>query len=104
MSQTAVTKVDGDYFDLPGTVVYTQAKKSLPEKGRLEINVSDPSVRDRFTWNAEITLDRRSNDIFKHILLNGDGSVVETYGKRVIEVTDETAAELLNQLATAAKL
>lgn len=96
--------VDGAYFDLPGTTVYTQVKKPLPEKGKLEVNISNPDVRDKFTWKAEITLDRRAIDIYKHLLINSDGTVVETYGKQVIEVTDETAPEILKQLQVAAEI
>lgn len=93
--------VDGAYFDLPGTTVYTQVKKALPDKGKLEVNVSSTEVRDRFAWKAEITLDRRAIDIYKHLLINVDGSVVETYGKRVIPVTDSSAPTILKQLAAA---
>jgi hypothetical protein len=88
--------VDGEYYDLPETVVYMTHKLPLGGKGRLEIHIVTPEARPHFQWEVEITIDDLDNGVYKHILLQTGDKIVETYGKQVHEVDHETATELLN--------
>jgi hypothetical protein len=93
--------VDGSYYDLPGITVYHTHTQALPEKGRLEINLTTPEATDEFEWTVELTLKDKRTERFIHLILRCDGSVVETYGKTVIPLTPARSAEiqtLLRQL------
>lgn len=98
-TQSPATKpVDGAYYDMPETVVYTNTIQKLPEKGRLEVNITEPVAHGAFHWRAEITIDDREQELYKHVLLQLDGEIVETYGKQVIPVSDNQAEEILATL------
>lgn len=88
--------VDGEYYDQPGQTVYTTAKVPLKSGGRVEVSLT-PAVTD-FSWKAEITIDDAANNHYQHILLQQDGSIVETYGKQVIPIDTATATKSLERL------
>jgi hypothetical protein len=90
--------VDGDYYDLPGKTVYTTYRLPLAGKGRLEVNLVNPEVQSSFHWSAEITVDDLEAEIYKHILLQTDNTIVETYGKQVHEVSGEAAKQLMEMI------
>jgi hypothetical protein len=100
--ETGETKAtSGEYYDLPDKIVYNTATKKLPPKGRLEANRITPEAKDHFEWLYEITLDDRESGLYRHILLMPDEKLVETYGKKVIPVDEETGqqlAEIANKL------
>ena len=93
----APTMVDGEYYDLPGPV-YSSARLKLDSGGRLEVNLTFPQVQDKFSWIAEITIDDAAEGTYKHVLLQTDGDIVETYGKQVIDVSDMQAAKILESM------
>lgn len=86
--------VDGDYYDLPGTTVYHTHTRKLTAKGRLEVNVVTPEAAEAFEWTTEITLNDKADGRFIHLIIRRDGSVVETYGKTVIELTPGRSTEI----------
>jgi hypothetical protein len=86
--------VDGAYYDLPDTTVYHTHTRPLAAKGRLEVNVVTPEAADAFEWTTEITLNDKATGRFIHLIIRRDGSVVETYGKTVIELTPARSTEL----------
>lgn len=90
--------IDGEYYDAPGRIVYTTYSRTLPERGRLEVNALAPKAPDSFEWDYEITIKDRLNDEFIHVLLRRDGSLVETYGKTVLEVDEPRGKEILSHL------
>ena len=90
--------VDGEYYDMPGVVVYSTHRKPLEGKGRIEVNSVSPDAQQHFFWKYEITLDDLESGTYKHLLLQSDGQLVETYGKNVNNVDDTSASEILNQL------
>jgi hypothetical protein len=87
--------IDGEYYDLPGTVVYHTTRNKLEGGGRLEVNLVTESAHEAFSWRAEITIDELATETYQHILLQTDGSIVETYGKQVIPVDTEAAEQIL---------
>ncbi len=90
--------VDGEYYDMPGVTVYKTHKKPLEGKGRIEINCVSPEAQEHFFWKYEITLDDLESNTYKHLLLQSDGQLVETYGKNVSNVDEATASQILRQL------
>ncbi len=90
--------VDGEYYDMPGTTVYTTARQALQTGGRLEVNLTTPDAQKEFSWQAELTIDDLANQRYQHILLQTDGTVVETYGKQVIPVDTGSAQKILADL------
>lgn len=95
--QPTTKPVDGAYYDMPETVVYTNTIQKLTTGGRLEVNITEPIAHDAFHWRVEITIDDKEQALYKHVLLQLDGQIVETYGKQVIPV-DEAGAEAILQL------
>lgn len=91
--------VDGEYYDMAGAVVYTTHRKPLEGKGRIEVNCVSPEAQEHFFWKYEVTLDDTETDTYKHLLLQSDGQLVETYGKNVNTVDDSSASKILNQLS-----
>jgi len=96
--------VDGDYYELPGTVVYHTTTQKLPEKSRLEVNTITPEAADRFAWQAEITLNNKVNGDFIHVIIRTDGSAEETYGKTVTPVDAAREREILDAFEAALAL
>jgi hypothetical protein len=92
--------VDGEYYSLPGQTVYTSARLKLPEKGRIEVNLTEAGALSSFSWRAEITLDHAADSNYQHFLLQTDGQIVETYGKQVIPVPEAEAEQTLQKLIT----
>ena len=86
--------VDGAYYDLPGTTVYHTHTRKLAAKGRLEVSVVTPAAAEAFEWTTEITLNDKAAGRFIHLIIRRDHSVVETYGKTVIELTPPRSAEI----------
>jgi hypothetical protein len=97
-SHTA-TPIDGEYYDKPGVMVYTQVLQKLPDRGRIEVNTLTPDAPSTFEWQYELTINQPLNEIYIHLLLRADKSLVETYGKTVNEVDDDRAQEILNILS-----
>lgn len=93
------TAIDGEYYDLPGITVYKTHKIPLEGKGRIEVNCVTPEAQEHFFWNYEITLDDLETETYKHLILQTDGKLVETYGKNVNEIDATTASQILNQLS-----
>ncbi len=94
--------IDGDYYDMPGQIVYTTARRPVPSGGRLEVNLTTPAASEVFSWRAELTIDDAENQIYQHILLTTDDEVIETYGKQIIPVGKdgtETILKTLNRLS-----
>lgn len=91
--------IDGEYYDLPGVAVYTTHRKPLEGKGRIEVNCVSPDAQEHFYWRYEITLDDLETETYKHLLLQTDGQLVETYGKNVTIVDDSSASRILSQLS-----
>lgn len=87
--------VDGTYYDLPDTVVYTTSTLKLPERSRIEINTITANTPPSFEWQHEITIKDKPTGTFVHVLLRRDGSVVETYGKTILPVDENRGAEIL---------
>ena len=102
MTAHPTVDVDGEYYELPGTVVYSTATKTLPNKGRIEVNAIGNTTPADFEWRAEITIKDKEADMFIHMLLRRDDSIVETYGKTVTPVDEARFNEIysiLNRLA-----
>lgn len=91
--------VDGEYYDMPGTIVYSTHKKPLTGKGRIEVNCVSSEAQEHFFWKYEITLDDLETETYKHLLLQTDGQLVETYGKNVNTIDDSNASQILAQLS-----
>lgn len=92
------SSVDGEYYDMPGTTVYTTTKLPVPSGGRLEVNLANDTVESSFSWKAEITIDDLEKGIYQHILLQTDGQVVETYGKQVIPADEASSKKIYKRL------
>lgn len=86
--------VDGEYYDLPGQIVYTSYALKLPEKGRIEVNVISPEAPASFEWQLEYTVNDKRDGTFVHLLVLRDGNLAETYGKTVLDVDKARAAEI----------
>lgn len=89
--------VDGQIYEQSGTTVYHAAVQKLDTGGRIEINLITPEAQG-FSWLAELTIDDAANTLYQHVLLQNDGSIVETYGKTVIPVSDGEAEVILDRL------
>lgn len=90
--------VNGEYYDLPDETVYTTSSMQLPAKGRIEVNTIAPGAPADFEWEYELTIKDKVDDHFVHMIIRHDKSVVETYGKTIIDVTEDRAAEILKLL------
>lgn len=88
----------GEYYDLPDLTVYINHKLPLPSKGRIEVNCVCDEATEHFHWIYEITLDDTEGGEYRHLLLQKDGQLVETYGKNVIVVDDNAAESILKKL------
>ena len=93
------TKVSGDYYDLPGVTVYHSATQKLPDGGRIEVNRITPEAPPTFAWETEITINDKPTGRFVHLILQRDHSVTETYGKTILPVDSDRAAEIFTLLA-----
>jgi hypothetical protein len=90
--------VDGDYYGVPGETVYTTARSKVDGGGRVEVNLTTPKAHQNFSWQAEITIDDTTTGTYKHVLLQTNGEIVETYGKTVTPVDAAGAESLYNTL------
>ncbi len=89
------TAVEGGDYDLPGHTAYTTASMPIVGGGSVEVNLTTPAAQVGFSWQAEISIDDRANSLYRHILLQTDGTIVETIGKNVTPIDDVEAEELL---------
>lgn len=84
-----------DLMDLPDDLpALTTVAIKNPDM-TVEVRLCDAAARPPFEWVAEITL---RGDEYKHFLLRPDKTIVETYGKTVIDVSDAKASELYSTL------
>ncbi len=84
-----------DLIDLPEDMEVLKTVAIKTPEMIIELRTCNPKAVPPFEWLAEITL--RGAE-YKHYLLRPDQTVVETYGKNVSDVSDESASELLAQL------
>ncbi|HVE81072.1 MAG TPA: hypothetical protein VNA68_02990 [Candidatus Dormibacteraeota bacterium] len=84
-------------LELDGKIIYDSCKATSPE-GPIEINLTRDYARPPFEWLAEITLDGKP---FRHFLLTSEQTVIETYGKQVLPVSEQDAKWLLAVLNSA---
>lgn len=92
------TAMDGEYYELPGVIMYHTATLRFPDKGRIEINKLTTAAPETFEWQYEITIDDKPSGSYIHLLLRRDGTLVETYGKTVLQVDNKRAVELYELL------
>jgi hypothetical protein len=90
--------VDGENYELPGQTVYINTRQKLETGGRVEVNLTTPIAQSSFSWFAEITIDDVESQTYRHILLQTDGQIVETFGKTVTPIDDHEAGEILGLL------
>ncbi|HUC20792.1 MAG TPA: hypothetical protein VMR98_04845 [Candidatus Polarisedimenticolaceae bacterium] len=94
-----VIKVTGEYYDLPGQTVYTTATHKLKGGGRIEVNTTTENTPDDFEWKHEITVNDKVEKRFIHLIVRHDNTIVETYGKTILPVSQERATEIMTALA-----
>ncbi len=95
------TAVTGEYYDLPGEIVYTTASHALPGKGRVEVNTISTTAPADFEWQHEITINDKADKRFIHLIIRRDQTAAETYGKTVLPITtgrEQEIIQLLEQL------
>jgi hypothetical protein len=97
-SSRSLSEVSGEAFGLPPTTVYHTATHPLPGKGRIEVNLTTPDTPDNFEWLAELTIDNRAAAQFIHLIARRDQTIVETYGKNVIEISPARAKAIMKLL------
>jgi hypothetical protein len=90
--------VAGDYYDLPGTIVYHSATHTLGDGGRIEVNTITPETPLTFAWEIEITINDKEGGRFIHLILQRDRSLAETYGKNLIPIDTARTDEILDIL------
>lgn len=82
-----------DLIDLPSDQLILRGVKFPYNEGTMELTITTEAAYPTFEWLAEITIKEPEN--VEHFLLRADQTIVETYGKNVIDV-DSTKAEYLH--------
>jgi hypothetical protein len=85
-----------DLIDLPEDALILYGVKLPYQEGTIELTLSTPPARPTFEWLAEITI--KTPDTLEHYLLKPDQTIVETYGKTVLNVVEPRAEALLERL------
>lgn len=96
-NKTKIVLADGFPGLVDGTAMLNNIKVGKG-KNYLEINLTTLAAEVAFEWRAEITIS--TDDSYKHFLLRKDGSIVETYGKTVLDTDETDQAWLLGQLTS----
>ena len=85
-----------DFIGMPPEVLLV--KTAVYEKaGHYKLSYTMPGARDEFTWMAEITITDPEGEL-RHYLLRQPPEIVETYGRKTIEIDTAAAADLSKEL------
>jgi hypothetical protein len=85
-----------DLIDLPPDELIFFGTKLPYQNGTIELTLATSSAIPTFEWLAEITLKQPEN--VEHYLLRPDHTIVETYGKTVLDVNQDRARQLILRL------
>jgi hypothetical protein len=90
-----------NFIDVPEDKIVVRRITFWPSENRkVQVNTTTDDAKAGFTWLAEITIDDRDAGQYSHYLVQADGTIVETYGKKVSEVAPELPQQLIDELST----
>ena len=85
-----------DFIGMPPDVLLVKTAV-YDNGGSYKLSYTMPGAQDEFTWKAEITITGADGQL-RHYLLREQPEIIETYGRKVIEVDAEAASQLAAEL------
>jgi hypothetical protein len=86
-----------EYMGYDPDVILIRAVQFEQPQALYRLAVTEEAARPDFEWLAEVTITESETGTLRHYLVRSQ-DVVETYGRKVLEVTPEQAAELQSEL------